>query len=124
MAALRPISPASQKAEEGRIEETSVDRSPTNEGVTKHGDAALDILGDTITQDISPEQDAAVLRKIDLWVMPVVLVVYFLQQLDKYGASRLAARLSPKGSAGRPCRIPQFSELFSRLVRQFILRVS
>lgn len=49
-----------------------------------HGDAALTILGDgSPRRDISPEEDAKVLRKIDLWVMPVVLLVYFLQQLDK-----------------------------------------
>lgn len=48
------------------------------------GDAALEILGSSAAPvDITPEQDAAVLRKVDLWVMPVILLVYFLQQLDK-----------------------------------------
>lgn len=53
-------------------------------GPRKHGDAALEILGENIIRDISPEEDRRVLRKIDLWIMPVVLLVYFLQQLDKY----------------------------------------
>lgn len=48
-------------------------------------DAALEILGDqAIPLHISPEDDRKVLRKIDLWLMPVLMTVYFLQQLDKY----------------------------------------
>ncbi|ELU36895.1 hypothetical protein AG1IA_09075 [Rhizoctonia solani AG-1 IA] len=50
-----------------------------------HGDAALAILGTSDTPvEISPEQDAAVLRKVDRWLVPVMLMVYFLQQLDKW----------------------------------------
>jgi len=50
----------------------------------KFGDAALAIVDDsTIGRYITPEEDARVLRKIDLWVLPVILLVYFLQQLDK-----------------------------------------
>lgn len=50
----------------------------------KTGDAALAILNErTTSRQITPSDDAKVLRKIDLWVMPVVLLVYFLQQLDK-----------------------------------------
>ena len=48
-------------------------------------DAALEILGAKATPiHITPEQDRVVLRKIDLWLMPVIVMVYFLQQLDKY----------------------------------------
>ncbi len=48
-------------------------------------DAALEILGDGATPiQVNPEEDRKVLRKIDLWLMPVIVVVYFLQQLDKY----------------------------------------
>lgn len=47
-------------------------------------DEALTILDPTAgPAEITPEQDRAVLRKIDLWIMPVILLVYFLQQLDK-----------------------------------------
>ncbi|KDQ28582.1 hypothetical protein PLEOSDRAFT_1039770 [Pleurotus ostreatus PC15] len=56
-------------------------------GPRKHGDAALEVLGENIIRDISPEEDRRVLRKIDLWIMPVVLLVYFLQQLDKSSLS-------------------------------------
>ncbi|KAF8686433.1 Major Facilitator Superfamily [Rhizoctonia solani] len=53
-----------------------------------HGDAALAILGTSDTPvEISPEQDAAVLRKVDRWLVPVMLMVYFLQQLDKSSLS-------------------------------------
>jgi hypothetical protein len=51
----------------------------------RRGDAALEVLGDgAIHHDVTAEEDRRVLRKIDLWVMPVVLLVYFLQQLDKF----------------------------------------
>ncbi|KAI0825979.1 major facilitator superfamily domain-containing protein [Irpex lacteus] len=51
-------------------------------------DAALTILGDSAQSVIvTAEQDRAVLRKIDLWLMPVIFIVYFLQQLDKSSLS-------------------------------------
>ena len=51
----------------------------------KFGDAALAVLDETtIERRITPEEDARVLRKIDRWVMPIIILVYFLQQLDKY----------------------------------------
>ncbi|CAL1710357.1 unnamed protein product [Somion occarium] len=56
--------------------------------VTKGKDEALEVLGDSSTPlHITPEQDRAVLRKIDLWLMPVIVMVYFLQQLDKSSLS-------------------------------------
>ncbi|KAF5344336.1 hypothetical protein D9758_013240 [Tetrapyrgos nigripes] len=52
------------------------------------GDAALEILQDgSAHYEVSEEEDRRVLRKIDFWVMPVVLLVYFLQQLDKSSLS-------------------------------------
>ncbi|KAL0579642.1 hypothetical protein V5O48_002338 [Marasmius crinis-equi] len=52
------------------------------------GDAALAIIGEsTEHREVTEEEDRRVLRKIDLWVMPVVLLVYFLQQLDKSSLS-------------------------------------
>lgn len=51
---------------------------------TKGKDEALEILGDSSKPiHITPEEDRAILRKIDLWLMPVIVMVYFLQQLDK-----------------------------------------
>ncbi len=48
------------------------------------GDVALTILGDkTVRREITPEENKRILRKIDWWLMPVILLVYFLQQLDK-----------------------------------------
>ncbi|KAJ7287840.1 major facilitator superfamily domain-containing protein [Mycena rebaudengoi] len=55
--------------------------------LVKNGDAALEILGDGPRREFTEAEDAAVLRKIDLWIMPVVLMVYFLQQLDKSSLS-------------------------------------
>ncbi|KAF9490985.1 MFS general substrate transporter [Pleurotus eryngii] len=56
-------------------------------GPRKYGDAALEVWGENIIRDISPEEDRRVLRKIDLWIMPVVLLAYFSQQLDKSSLS-------------------------------------
>lgn len=51
-------------------------------------DAALEILGtDAPPIQITLEQDRAVLKKIDLWLMPIIVMVYFLQQLDKSSLS-------------------------------------
>lgn len=47
-------------------------------------DAALEILGDSAKpMHVTAEDDRLVLRKIDLWLMPIICMVYFLQQLDK-----------------------------------------
>lgn len=50
----------------------------------RFGDAALAVLDETtIDRQITPKEDARVLQKIDLWVLPVIILVYFFQQLDK-----------------------------------------
>lgn len=64
----------------------SLDAGPSTRPT--HADAALEILGDQSTHlDISAEDDARILKKIDLWVMPVIVIVYALQQLDKSSLS-------------------------------------
>ncbi|KAJ7782319.1 MFS general substrate transporter [Mycena maculata] len=49
------------------------------------GDAAQAILGNNahVPVIVSAEDNARILRKTDLWLLPVMLGVYFLQQLDK-----------------------------------------
>lgn len=48
-------------------------------------DEAYEILGSaTVPTEVALEEDRAVLRKVDLWLMPIIVMVYFLQQLDKY----------------------------------------
>ncbi|KDN46898.1 hypothetical protein RSAG8_03975, partial [Rhizoctonia solani AG-8 WAC10335] len=62
--------------------------SGPSKSTNAHGDAALAILGaSNVPVEISPEEDAAVLRKVDRWLLPVMLMVYFLQQLDKSSLS-------------------------------------
>ncbi|KAF9006033.1 major facilitator superfamily domain-containing protein [Cyathus striatus] len=52
------------------------------------GDEALAVIGDSANERrITDTESKEVLRKIDIWVMPVVLLVYFLQQLDKSSLS-------------------------------------
>ena len=64
----------------------------------KFGDAALTVLDEaTVDRHITPEEDARVLRKIDLWILSVIILVYFLQQLDKC-----------VGPTSRPCKFVQY----------------
>ncbi|KAI9932518.1 hypothetical protein ASPWEDRAFT_100783 [Aspergillus wentii DTO 134E9] len=49
------------------------------------GDEALQILADSST--IDPIQSTKLLRKIDLYVMPLICIVYFCQYLDKIAVS-------------------------------------
>ncbi|THH31740.1 hypothetical protein EUX98_g2458 [Antrodiella citrinella] len=96
MTAPRPVSVSSdvdslRKVDVEHAEDVpSVNAQPTA-GPSSSGkvkDIALDIIGDDATPiHITPEQDRAVLRKIDLWLMPVIVMVYFLQQLDKSSLS-------------------------------------
>ncbi|KAJ7497483.1 MFS general substrate transporter [Mycena latifolia] len=88
----RPPSVTASKIEEERYENkdgaSSGVMSPPPHHPVKNGDAALAILGDgSVRHEITEEENAAVLRKIDRWVLPVVLMVYFLQQLDKSSLS-------------------------------------
>lgn len=85
MALSRSASPVSEKLKDDRLED-AVSPDPSAAGPSrKHGDAALAILGDgAVRHDITEEEDRRVLRKIDLWLMPVIVMVYMLQQLDKY----------------------------------------
>ncbi|KAK1223989.1 hypothetical protein PQX77_013125 [Marasmius sp. AFHP31] len=54
----------------------------------KLGDAALAIIGEGSEQrEITEEEDRRVLKRVDRWLMPIVLLVYFLQQLDKSSLS-------------------------------------
>lgn len=50
----------------------------------KHKDKAVEVLADAGHSVIlTPENNARVLRKIDLRILPIVLGIYFLQSLDK-----------------------------------------
>ena len=84
MADTRRLSSSSiDKIKEERLEQVTskdAEAGPSN----KRGDAALAILGDSANHhEVTVDEDRRVLRKIDLWLMPVILLVYFLQQLDK-----------------------------------------
>ena len=72
------------KSSDSQLEFSTNKEQPT----VKHGDAALEILGDgAIHFEVTEDQDRRVLRKIDMWLLPIVLLVYFLQQLDKSSLS-------------------------------------
>ncbi|KAH8102676.1 MFS general substrate transporter [Cristinia sonorae] len=94
MTAPRSASPSSDDVER-KVDVEHAENAPTLSPDTPAGassgkakDAAKDILGDSaVPLHITPEQDRRVLRKIDLWLMPVICIVYFLQQLDKSSLS-------------------------------------
>ncbi|KAJ7646815.1 MFS general substrate transporter [Roridomyces roridus] len=58
---------------------------PKAAGPQSFGDAAKAILGDAAYDPVivSAEENARILRKTDLYLLPVMLAIYFLQQLDK-----------------------------------------
>lgn len=57
---------------------------------TAHGaDAALHLLKETggLRQPVDPAASKRLLRKIDLHIMPLICIVYFLQYIDKTAIS-------------------------------------
>ncbi|KAJ6498839.1 MFS general substrate transporter [Mycena sanguinolenta] len=77
-----------EKAESGHFEKTmsnsTVDPKAQELGQS-WGDAAQAILGENTHAPVivSAEDNARILRRTDLWLLPVMLGIYFLQQLDK-----------------------------------------
>lgn len=80
---MSSISSEKEKDSVSHIEKHNVDAAPSSSRPVKTGDAALELLGNEGPREITEDEDRAVLRKIDFWLMPVILLVYFLQQLDK-----------------------------------------
>ncbi len=60
----------------------------------KHIDEAARVLAEAEVDEasitVSPEDDRRILRRIDMAVLPAMLLVYFLQQLDKSSISYTA----------------------------------
>ncbi|KAG6831914.1 hypothetical protein H0H87_003412 [Tephrocybe sp. NHM501043] len=77
-----PVPPSLTSSISKEERERGISPQPGDANV-KGVDAALVILQESSGEPISAEDDGRVLRKIDLWIMPVVLLVYFTQQLDK-----------------------------------------
>ncbi|KAJ7282799.1 MFS general substrate transporter [Mycena rebaudengoi] len=76
------------KGQVGHLEETmsaSTDDPKTAHASRSFGDAAQAILGENAHAPVivSAEDNARILRKTDMWLLPVMLAIYFLQQLDK-----------------------------------------
>ena len=53
-------------------------------------DEAAKVLADTGKVVYTIEEDKAVLKKIDTWILPVLCLVYWIQQLDKSSVSYAA----------------------------------
>ena len=77
----RPSSDANQPASSNQTELTPRPRPGA--------DAALDLLKSTngLQRSLDPSLEKSLKRKIDLWVMPLICIVYFLQYIDKTAIS-------------------------------------
>lgn len=68
----------------------AVTTQPDASAKAAHGaDAALRLLEETggLRQPVDPEASKKLLRKIDLHIMPLICIVYFLQYIDKTAIS-------------------------------------
>ncbi|KAJ7141322.1 MFS transporter [Mycena epipterygia] len=80
-----------EKAEMGHLEATmsgsTVDHKAEahNHNGQSWGDAAQAILGENTHKPVivTAEENDRILRKTDMWLLPIMLGIYFLQQLDK-----------------------------------------
>lgn len=78
-----PSTPGKVAHENAAVEELP---SPTKD---TSADAALELLGseDSVALDASPAEARRLVRKIDLYIMPLICVVYFNNYLDKIAVS-------------------------------------
>lgn len=80
-----------QGVEDGKLAHTTTAPTlHTNPTDPTHGaDAALKLLKETggLHQPANPEASKRLLRKIDLHIMPLICIVYFLQYIDKTAIS-------------------------------------
>ncbi|OAL47063.1 MFS general substrate transporter [Pyrenochaeta sp. DS3sAY3a] len=93
MADTQPA-PAHATGDKSPVEETkgaslSAVHSPTQITAKAGADAALNLLKDTggVRRPIDAETNKRLLRKIDLHIMPLICIVYFLQYIDKTSIS-------------------------------------
>ncbi|CAK7245480.1 MAG: hypothetical protein STHCBS139747_007063 [Sporothrix thermara] len=85
------VAPTHVSNKNGTMEELDIEPVPAanNANVPHKRDAAAELLrkigesgaGDRVV--VSPADNARILRKIDMVILPIILVVYFLQALDK-----------------------------------------
>jgi ACS family allantoate permease-like MFS transporter len=82
---------SSPSAAEGKQAQTAASAAHTSDPIgSPHGaDAALQLLRETggPRQPVDLEASKRLLRKIDLHIMPLICIVYFLQYIDKTAIS-------------------------------------
>lgn len=59
-------------------------------GKVENMDEGARVMAEAGTIEYTMEEDKAVLRKIDSWILPVLCLVYWVQQLDKASVSYAA----------------------------------
>jgi sugar phosphate permease len=82
MESSKDAGPVDQKTNIQTIENLP-EKPPFEEDVVGKDRAAELLQNANQTVVVTPEDNARILRKIDLTILPIMLAVYFLQQLDK-----------------------------------------
>ncbi|KAJ9092848.1 hypothetical protein QFC19_008572 [Naganishia cerealis] len=71
--------------------EYELEKQPAHlHGKVEEMDEAARIMAEAGKVDYTLQEDKAVLRKIDTWILPVLCLVYWVQQLDKASVSYAA----------------------------------
>jgi hypothetical protein len=55
----------------------------TGKRINGAGDVAAELVDDVVAGSITPEQERAVLRRVDLYLMPVMFLSFAFQYMDK-----------------------------------------
>lgn len=66
----------------------ALQQTPVQEKATgSSADAALELIAGTGSLAVDPETNKRLLRKIDLHILPLICIIYFLQYIDKTAIS-------------------------------------
>lgn len=97
-AALPTVSPGLEKEKASHqhlehvnsFDDTEKQRVQAHHAADSDMDEAAKVLADAGKVEYTIEEDRRVLRKIDTWILPVLCLVYWIQQLDKSSVSYAA----------------------------------
>jgi hypothetical protein len=72
------------------LDDTEKQRTQAHHGTDSDMDEGAKVIAEAGKIEYTIEEDKAVLRKIDTWILPVLCLVYWIQQLDKSSVSYAA----------------------------------
>ena len=77
------VQPQDDKQPTPTLQQTPVQEKPTGSSA----DAALELIAGTGSLAVDAETNKRLLRKIDLHILPLICIIYFLQYIDKTAIS-------------------------------------